>query len=67
MINYIIDIKVFNTEIIDRVNSTGSPKIPHYRRGHIRRLPNKVVFVKPAFINAEKEFEIDKKIYRLNI
>lgn len=70
-IKHIIDIDIFNKAVIDKSNAnagTGSKKSPHYRRGHIRRLPSgKLTFVRPSFIGAKTEHLIGKKIYKVKI
>ena len=42
-----------------------SPRM-HLRRGHLRRLPNKVVWVKEAMVNAKSQIGVVDKDYCLS-
>jgi len=44
--------------------SHGAPRM-HLRRGHLRRLPEKVVWVRPSMVNANAEHGIVAKDYAL--
>ncbi|HFR6111588.1 TPA: hypothetical protein ACHXHX_004453, partial [Shigella sonnei] len=46
---------------------SGGTKRMHLRRGHIRRKNNKLIWIRPAMINANSRAGIVDKDYQINI
>lgn len=62
---FFIDLKYHYGMFLQRGMGSGSEKSFHWRRGHFRKLPEKITWVRPCVVNKHKEGEVTTKEYVL--
>lgn len=62
----VLQVRESQTSVSVSKNGTHASPRAHLRRGHIRRVQEKTIWVKPALINAGSKTGTVEKIYRIN-